>query len=949
MAAIVENLAAHLAPSSAPSWKSRSPLPFKPCRFTSALIGKSYMDVGQAAATLHSIAVLQAYQADVLKELDEDGLFGDAVTTVVEKFRAAKQQSAIFRQLIPRRSREVEHQPPAVRSHSSSLQRHREVQRSEPSPMTPPHKDWGRRSRPLPSEFENKPEGHASIFMTFMTAVEAPTLGVVSRPDRGFACLPAIEASAIQVLRTPMQENQVKIALHVLPVFTDASGSLQSEDVSTPVILSLPYVERLKPLADYWASWSCLPNVSQWVLRTIRHGYTIQFRKGPPPFSGVLPMTVSPWEASILSQEIVSLLEKGAIEEIPPTQMESGFYSWYIVVAKKDGGLRPILDLRHLNLALRVSKFKMLTVKSIWSHIQSADWFVTIELKDAYFHIQIIKRHRKFLRFAFKGKANQYRVLPFGLALAPRTFTKCSGTLRLGARSPEEPRVMDEPTKKCPGAVSANSLLGGGPRLVNNVGTSVPRTCTVVTDLSEPIQNYGDAQRLLHFRSMEEPPFPLGGSPARSVLSSQNYHDGRILYGLGGGPSRTPSLWSLDRGASWLAHKSFGDDGSLPGPQIVLTSFEGLSRLAQDGQHNGFVPESSGRSTLSPPSQAGEAGSSLGSDQVPVDQGCTCPRSPELRGRLALESLEAREWRLHPQVVHLIWQRFGRTEVDLFASSMTTHYLLWSGCSGPRMAQDQSLCFSPDLIAASTSVQSTVGQGGAFAVGGPTVAHSAVILGPGQSASRPSLGGSSPTQSADSSPWHDLASLTGIMEVVGVAPEQSALMCSGLSVEITDTIINSQAPSTRRLYALKWRLFTSWYRRHNLDPVHCPIGSVLEFLQSHFSEGVTPATLKVYVAAISAEHAPTEGVSVGCHPLVSRFMQGSRRLRPFCPAQIPSWDLSIVLEGLTGHPFEPLESVPEKLLTLKTVLLVALSSLKRVGNLQTLSISPFMSGLCPGA
>ncbi len=30
-----------------------------------------------------------------------------------------------------------------------------------------------------------------------------------------------------------------------------------------------------------------------------------------------------------------------------------------------------------------------------------------------------------FLRFAFGGKAYQYKVLPFGLALAPRTFTKC--------------------------------------------------------------------------------------------------------------------------------------------------------------------------------------------------------------------------------------------------------------------------------------------------------------------------------------------------------------------------------------------------------------------------------------------------------------------------------------------------------------------------------------------
>ncbi len=51
--------------------------------------------------------------------------------------------------------------------------------------------------------------------------------------------------------------------------------------------------------------------------------------------------------------------------------------------------------------------------------------FVMIDLKEAYFHISILPQHRKFLRFAFGGKAYQYRVLPFGLALSPRTFTKC--------------------------------------------------------------------------------------------------------------------------------------------------------------------------------------------------------------------------------------------------------------------------------------------------------------------------------------------------------------------------------------------------------------------------------------------------------------------------------------------------------------------------------------------
>ncbi len=67
----------------------------------------------------------------------------------------------------------------------------------------------------------------------------------------------------------------------------------------------------------------------------------------------------------------------------------------------------------------------MLMMKTIMSQVQGGDWFVTIDLTDAYFHIQVVRRHRRFLRFAFGGKAYQYKFLPFGLALAARTFTKC--------------------------------------------------------------------------------------------------------------------------------------------------------------------------------------------------------------------------------------------------------------------------------------------------------------------------------------------------------------------------------------------------------------------------------------------------------------------------------------------------------------------------------------------
>ncbi len=104
--------------------------------------------------------------------------------------------------------------------------------------------------------------------------------------------------------------------------------------------------------------------------------------------------------------------------------MRSGFYSPYFIVPKKSGGLRPILDLRVLNRSLHKLPFKMLTQKRIFECVRPRDWFAAIDLKDAYFHVSILPRHRPFLRFAFEGRAYQYKVLPFGLALSPRVFTK---------------------------------------------------------------------------------------------------------------------------------------------------------------------------------------------------------------------------------------------------------------------------------------------------------------------------------------------------------------------------------------------------------------------------------------------------------------------------------------------------------------------------------------------
>ncbi|KAL0151990.1 hypothetical protein M9458_052708, partial [Cirrhinus mrigala] len=112
---------------------------------------------------------------------------------------------------------------------------------------------------------------------------------------------------------------------------------------------------------------------------------------------------------------------------------------------------------------------------------------------------------------------------------------------------------------------------------------------------------------------------------------------------------------------------------------------------------------------------------------------------------------------------------------------------------------------------------------------------------------------------------------------VCLSPDGAHLIAPGLSTKVVETILQSRAPSTRTLYALKWRLFTSWCRHRQQDPVNCPVGTVLEFLQDRFSAGLAHSTLKVYVAAITAYHAPLGGSLVGGNPLVTCFLCGALR------------------------------------------------------------------------
>ena len=203
-----------------------------------------------------------------------------------------------------------------------------------------------------------------------------------------------------------------------------ADGGGQQRALLAPLSTTLPVGGQTGPLAARVEKWrACAPH--PWVMSTVTRGYRLQFASKPPPFNGIVPSVATGESALVLESEIATLLAKGAIRKVPEADSQCGFYSRYFVIPKRGGGLRPILDLRVLNSRLRYYKFRMLTNKALLHSIQPLDWFTSIDLQDAYFHISIIPAHRRFLRFAYNGVAYEYQTVPFGLSVAPRLFTKC--------------------------------------------------------------------------------------------------------------------------------------------------------------------------------------------------------------------------------------------------------------------------------------------------------------------------------------------------------------------------------------------------------------------------------------------------------------------------------------------------------------------------------------------
>ena len=192
-------------------------------------------------------------------------------------------------------------------------------------------------------------------------------------------------------------------------------------------------------------------------------------------------------------------------------------------------------------------------------------------------------------------------------------------------------------------------------------------------------------------------------------------------------------------------------------------------------------------------------------------------------------------------------------------------------------------------------------------------------------------------QAASAAPLQPVPSRRPRAEPSRVATLKRHYRKSGFSGRAARVLSGVLRESSSRLYQSRWKIFCGWCRGRSVAPVNASVPVVVDFLiHLRQDKGLSVSAVKGYCSALNSVLALKGRDLAASREITTLLCSFARSVNPV-ELRPPAWDVSLVLQSLTGAPYEPLRTCEERFLAQKTLFLLALASAKRIGELHALS------------